>query len=109
MPNAGNTYNNIYEQIQKMRGDQAPVEETQPSPGMLPEKERETPTPPEAGSKTEGMLGYNRLDPEYQALIDQMSPQDKKMLDMMAGADLNKQAEYLRQFKREKEYSDAQK
>jgi len=58
---------------------------------------------------TEWMLWYNRLPEEFRNIVDGMDPAQKKMMDQMAGNDLNGQLEYLRQYKRETEYAQKQR
>jgi len=49
------------------------------------------------------------LDAGTKSLVDSMSDEDKKMLDMTWGNDVNGKLEYLRQAKRNQEYLQGQR
>ena len=49
------------------------------------------------------------MDADTKSLVDNMSDEDKKMLDMTWGNDVNGKLEYLRQAKRNQEYLQGQR
>ena len=62
-----------------------------------------------ADGKQVKILWYDDLDADTKSLVDNMSDEDKKMLDMTWGNDVNGKLEYLRQAKRNQEYLQGQR